>query len=122
RRSARRGPPSAPLDEHPAVALEVLRAVAAPREAILDLAQDLRTGGDRAREVRLDVVDVHEHAVDHPGNGLPRAGGLTTLAVVLRGLIFGARRRQHHEAAARAHFTVRQLAVRTRKPRALFEA
>src|ERR1700687_5064870 len=56
--------PSSPLHEHPAMALEVLGPVALPVLIRFDIADDGSAPLLRLLEMRIDIVDVDQHAVD----------------------------------------------------------
>jgi hypothetical protein len=47
---------------------EVFRSVAPSMLIGLGLREDGRSCLPRSLVVRFDVIDVHEHAIDHPGN------------------------------------------------------
>ncbi|HKE01823.1 MAG TPA: hypothetical protein VKE69_12490, partial [Planctomycetota bacterium] len=104
------------------MALEVLGAVAAAGEAVLDLGEDRGAGRLRAEVVRVDVVDHDENAVDDPRNGRPLPRALAVLAVFPRAFVVRRRRREHHEAAPRLHLPVREPPVLADHPPDLAEA
>src|SRR4029453_7072158 len=99
------------FEEEPAVTVEILGAVARARRARFDAGQDRGAGGLRPREVALEVVHVHEDAIDDPGHRRPLAGLLAALPVAPGSLVVGCRRRQHDEAVAGQHFAVREAPV-----------
>jgi hypothetical protein len=78
---------STPLHEHPALASEVFGAVALPVLIRFNAADDGSAALLRPREVRVDVVDVDQHAVDDVWDGRPFLSGLTGLSMVPRRLV-----------------------------------
>src|SRR5262245_24050819 len=60
--------PSALLEEEPAMALEIFGAVASAGRSLFDARQDRGPGCLGVREMAIEIVDVHQHAVDDPGH------------------------------------------------------
>src|SRR6266436_9894319 len=106
---------SGPLNEHPAMAFEVLGAVLRTVRVLFERRQDRRAAGSRPLEVRLRVVHVHQHAVDDVRHLGPQRRLLAILAMALRAAVVRRRRRQHDHPGARLHLAVRQTAVTRRR-------
>src|SRR6266550_4429044 len=75
------------LGEHPAVSLEILHPVLASALVILRLAEDLRAAPLSAPEMRVDVVDVDDYAIDDVGRLEPLTCQGAGLSVSPRALI-----------------------------------
>src|SRR5579859_4756871 len=114
---------SRPLDEHPAMAFQVLGAVPRTVRALFEGRQDARATRPGALVVRLRVVDVHQHSIHDVRHLGPAGGLLAILAMALRTPVVGRRRRQHDHPRTRLHLAVRQAAIILRRhARALREA
>src|SRR5688572_22818337 len=111
-----------PLEEHPAVAFEVLDAVPAAGIAALRFRQDRGAGLPGSLAVRIHVLDVHQHPVDDPGNGGPSTGRLATLSMAPGILVLWRRRREHDHTVAGVHLTVGQSSLGIEQARALSKA
>src|SRR5438309_9728457 len=102
------------LDEHPAVAFEVLRPVEPAVRVVLRLREDPGPGALRLREVGVHAVHVDAEAVDHPGDRGPSFGGGARLAVVLRTLVVRRRSREEDPTAFEIEFRVTDRSIRFR--------
>jgi hypothetical protein len=58
--------------------------------------------------MRVDVIDVHEHAVDDPRHARPLARAVARLAMTARAFVVGRGSRQHDQAVAGLHLAVRE--------------
>src|SRR5438309_11089235 len=104
------------LDEHPAVAFEVLRPVEPAVRVVLRLRDAPGPGALRPREVGVHAVHVDAEAVDHPGDRGPSLGGDARLAVVLRTLVVRRRSGEENPTAFEIEFRVTDRPVRFRNP------
>src|SRR5216683_1713145 len=104
-----------------AVSFEVLDAVPFAVLAVLDHGQDVGARPARSIEMRADVADVHQHAVDDVRHRRPLPSLLASLAVLLGAFVVGARRRQHDQPVPSLHLAVAQPAFRRGHACALLE-
>src|SRR5437660_10182316 len=89
---------SRPLEEHPAMALEVFGAIPRAIPTGLRLAEDGRAPLFGPLVMRVDVIDVNQHAVHVVGHGRPSLRRLAAGPVAARALAVGRRPRPPHEA------------------------
>src|SRR5579859_8230025 len=93
------------------MALDVLDSVVPAVWRVLGCGQDARTGGFGSGEMRVQVFDLHQYAIDDVGNLGPLPRSLAVLAMVLRALVVRSRCGQHDDSLARLELSVRQPAV-----------
>lgn len=101
------------LRKHPAMPLDIFSPVAplTDLKVVLERGED---GGSRrlgSLEVRLDVIDVHEHTVDNVSRLRPDTGDLADLSVVAGALVGGTWVAQHDYAAVELHIQVGDASV-----------
>ena len=97
---------------------EVFGAIAPARKPIFEPREDGRTFPFGALEVRLDVVDVHQDAIDHPRNCRPSPGAFTGFAMPAWTFVIRRGRGQHDQTIARFHLAVRETPIFPKHPRA----
>src|SRR5438270_13747236 len=99
------------LNEHPAVAFEVLGAVPAAVFVFLERRQDCRATRTGTLEVRLRVVDVDQDPVDDVWNLRPPRRLHAFLTVPFRAVVVRRGRRHHDQPRAGLHLAMRQAAI-----------
>ena len=90
-------PASVGLNEHPAVAFEVLRVVEPPIRLVPNWGQKACSSSSSALVMSVHVIDLYLNAIDDPRSARPGSSCLTCLAVSLWALVVARRRRQHDQ-------------------------
>src|SRR5438874_398153 len=99
------------LNEHPAVAFQVLGAVFAAVLVVLEWRQDCRATRAGTFEVRLRVVDVDQDPVDDVRDLRPPRRLRAFLTVPFRAVVVRRGRRHHDQPRAGLHLAMRQAAI-----------
>src|SRR5439155_6765249 len=99
------------LEEHPAVAFWVRRRVEPAEGQVLRLAQDRRAGRASPLVVRVQVVHLDVHAVDHPGCGEPARGLIALLRVPPRAAVVRPGPTEHDRRAVELELRVGDAAL-----------
>src|SRR5215831_14771368 len=99
------------LQKHPAVTFDILSTIAAARKPTLEFREHRCTFSLRVLIVLIDIVDDHEHSIDHPRHPRPEPRLLAFPTMLPRSMIFRRRSREHDQTISALQLAVRESTV-----------
>ena len=92
---------------------EVFRAISSSRRSLFNPREDCCASRFSSLEVAIEIIHIHEHAVDYPRNSRPFPCLLADDAMVFRTMVVRCWRGNHNQSIACLHLAVRKPSVRS---------